>query len=159
MCKMSKSIGSKRTIKIALIVIIVVVAASVAVWLSSSSNTGKVSAKVEIPANGVQVSVGGSTANVTVDNIGSVPTTINTIYVNGAGYSGCCGGVESPEPGTFYPNSCSGAICNSANWTTEIAPGQSVTFTVVFSPPLQRGNVTLKVVGTNGAEATAQITY
>jgi hypothetical protein len=156
---MSKAIGSKRNTKIALLIIVVVVAAGVAIWFSSYSSAGKVSAKVKIPANGVQVPVGGATANITVDNIGSVPTTINTIYVNGAGYSACCGGVESPEPGTFYPNSCSGTICNSTNWTTEIAPGQSVTFTVVFSPPLQRGSVTVKVVGTNGAEATAQIVY
>jgi hypothetical protein len=159
MCRMSKGTGSKRTTKIALLIIVVVAAAGVAVWLSSPSNTGKVSAKIEIPANGVQVSVGGATANITVDNIGSVPTTINTIYVNGAAYSSCCGGGESPLPSTFYPTSCSGGICNTANWTQEIAPGQSLTFTVLFSPPLQRGNVTFKVVGTSGAEATAQITY
>jgi hypothetical protein len=112
---MSKAIGSKRVSKIAVLIIVVVVAAGVAIWFSSSSNTGRVSAKVEIPANGVQVSVGRGTANVTVDNIGSAPTTINTIYVNGVGYSACSGGEESPEPGVFYPTTCSGAICNSAN--------------------------------------------
>jgi flagellar basal body-associated protein FliL len=96
---MSKGIGSKRVIAL-LIIIIVVVAAGVAFWLSSSSKAGNVSAngKIEIPANGVQVSTGvhggiGSTANVTVDNIGSVPVTITTIYVNGGSYpSGPPGG-------------------------------------------------------------------
>jgi hypothetical protein len=40
-----------------------------------------------------------------------------------------------------------------------IKPGQSITFTVTFGVPLQRGTVTVKVVGSNGAEATAETTW
>jgi hypothetical protein len=176
---MSKGVRSKRTTKIALlIIIIVVVAAGVAFWLSTSSKAGSATTgigQIQIPANGVAVSTGGvggvgSTLNVTVDNVGSVPVAITTIYVNGGSYP------TDEEPGgaanTFFPDSCFGAPCSSTNGILSeagqnyynmtvfaIQPGQSITFTVVFGVPLHRGNVTVKVVGSNGAEATAQTTW
>jgi hypothetical protein len=177
--KMSKGTGSKRNTKIALlIIIIVVVAAGVAFWLSTSSSSGSGttgSGKIQIPANGVAVSTGGvggvgSSLNVTVDNVGSVPVTITTIYVNGGAYP-----TEEETGGTantFFPDSCFGAPCSSTNGILSeagenfynmtvyvIQPGQSITFTVVFGVPLHRGNLSVKVVGSNGAEATVETTW
>jgi len=153
---------------IALASIIVVLMAGVAVCNAQSG-------QIQIPANGVQVSTGGlmgvgAGLNVTVDNTGSVPVTITTIYVNGGAYPW-----GSPEgtPNTFHPDTCFGAPCSISNGIIQdnagniyynmavfiIQPAQSITFTVFFGVPLQHGTVTVKVVGSNGAEATAQTTW
>jgi archaellum component FlaF (FlaF/FlaG flagellin family) len=163
---MSETVGSNRSTKIALLVIVVVIFAGVGVWLLSSGNTGELSAneKIEIPANGVQVSVSGAPlANITVHNVGSVPVTIKTIYVNNAPYSYIA---TSNYPNTFWAASkptchrdLTGCTLTGTLEPTYIAPGESVTFTLQAANQFQKGNLTFKVVTANGAEATIQITY
>ncbi len=169
MCKLSKIMGNRRNVIIALVIIVVIVVAGVGVWFSSSSHVGQASTneKISIPANGVQVAVNGVNANITVDNVGSVPVTIKTIYVNGGAYYY----YEMPLVGNFYPASlptaCANAAfnaapppqCTSYQSSPVIAPEQSITFTIWASPPLQKGSITFKAATANGAEADITITY
>ena len=164
---MSKIVGNKRNGMIALASIIIVLVAGVAVCKAQSG-------QIQIPANGVVVSNGGLMGvggglNVTVDNTGSVPVTITTIYVNGGTYPS--ENEPSGDPNTFWPATCFGAPCSDSNGIINgvdrtynmtvyiIQPAQSIIFTVAFGVPLQHGTVTVKVVGSNGAEATAQTTW
>jgi hypothetical protein len=171
----SKSAGSKRKLIIALVVIVVIIVAGVAFWFLSSSSRSASNGQIAIPANGVQVSTGGltgvgSSLNVTVENTGSVPVSIITIYVNGGAYPW---GSPQGTPNTFHPDTCNGAPCSLSNGIIQdnagniyynmtvfvIQPGQSITFTVAVGVPLQHGTVTVKVAGSNGAEATAETSW
>lgn len=162
--KLSKIMGNKRNVIIALVIMVVIVVAGVGVWLSSSSHAST-NEKIEILANSVQVSVSGaSLANIAVHNVGSVPVTIKTIYVNNAPYSYIA---VSDYPNTFWAASkptCHRDLTGDCTLTgtslpTYIAPGESVTFTLQAANQFQKGNLTFKVVTMNGAEADITISY
>lgn len=148
---------------IALAIIVVIIAAGVGAWLSSSSHAST-NEKIEIPANGVQIfGSGASLANITVHNVGSVPVTVKTIYVNDAPYSYIA---TSGYPSTFWaaskPTCHRDLIACTLTGTLEptyIAPGESVTFTLQAANQFQKGNLTFKAVTMNGAEADITISY
>lgn len=163
-------VGNKW-LKIVLPVIVIVIIAGVAFWYTTYSNiaSSSTNGKIEIPMDGVQIHE--MWVNVTVDNTGSVPVWISYIYVNGGAYG------PAAEPagnmGQFWPDTCFGEPCSKTNGILNnqageyyfnnsvyvIQPGQSITFTVGLGAPLQKGTITVKVVGSNQAEATAETTY
>jgi hypothetical protein len=143
---MSKAVGSKRTIKVAVILVVVIVAVIASAWLWSSnylrggpSATTTTNDKIEIAACDADCGPC-TTAHITIRNVGSGVVEITAIYIDSSElyrYS------ASVSPGKFSAPS------------NQIAPGETVTFTVTkasgsWSPTLV---VWVRAVTKNGAEA------
>ena len=141
--KVSKAAGSKRTIKVAAVLVVVIVAVIATAWLWSSNYLrGRPSAtsdKIEI--NGCSADCGPcTTAYISVHNVGSGVVEITAIYIDSSElyrYS------ASISPGKFSAPS------------NQIAPGETVTFTVTKASGSWSAFlvVWVRAVTKNGAEA------
>lgn len=127
-----------------LVVVIVVVAG---VWLESS-HLGTSGERIMIPQDGAQVSGDRTHASLTVQNIGSLTVTIVTIYINDVAYA-------------YSPTAAPGMFSAASN---QIAPGQSVTFTVTPATTVskqvevfQAALLHFRAVTAGGAEARADV--
>jgi len=146
--ELSKPEASKRTFKVAAILVVVIVVVIAGAWLWSSnyfrggpSATGE---KIEIVD--CRADCGPcTTCYLDVRNVGSGVVEIATIYVGASGS-------WSPEVYSYSPSVSPGKFSGTSN---QIAPGQTVTFTVIkasgsWSPTMYL----VRVVTKNGAEAS-----
>jgi hypothetical protein len=140
---LSKPEASKRTINVPAVLVVVIVVLIAGAWLWSSNyfrgGPSATSDKIEIV--GCDADCGPcTTCYVAVRNVGSGVVEITSIYVGGDFYSYSA----SASPGKFSATS------------NQIAPGQTMAFTVIKASGswLPYATYTVKVVTKNGAEAS-----